>query len=182
MNHLDLCEPWKIKMQRYVCDAGILIDIEEGKLNTALFSLPYQFIVPDILFEQELSKKHNHLLEFNLKIQKMDGALISQAHVLRQKYKRLSLYDVLALTLATNEICTLLTTDNFLKKVAKSFDIDVHGTIWLVEKMLQHQKISIEVAKQAFEYMENSGSFLPWSTAEKMLNKYFVPNLNTNQP
>ena len=33
-----------------ISDANVLIDIENGGLTGAMFSLPYQFAVPDILF------------------------------------------------------------------------------------------------------------------------------------
>ncbi len=33
-----------------ISDANVLIDIENGGLTSAMFSLPYQFAVPDILF------------------------------------------------------------------------------------------------------------------------------------
>ena len=46
-----------------ISDANVLIDIEDGGLTGAMFSLPYQFAVPDILFYEELQKHHNHLLQ-----------------------------------------------------------------------------------------------------------------------
>ncbi|EKD72488.1 MAG: hypothetical protein ACD_45C00662G0002 [uncultured bacterium] len=33
-----------------ISDASVLIDIEHGELTSIMFSLPYQFSVPDILF------------------------------------------------------------------------------------------------------------------------------------
>ena len=40
-----------------ISDASVLIDVECGGISTAMFSLPYQFIVPDILFSEELLTK-----------------------------------------------------------------------------------------------------------------------------
>jgi len=37
-----------------VSDANILIDMDEGGLLASMFSLDCQFIVPDILFTEEL--------------------------------------------------------------------------------------------------------------------------------
>lgn len=45
-----------------ISDANILIDLEEGQLLELFFHLPYQFKVPDILFE-ELKADHGHLTE-----------------------------------------------------------------------------------------------------------------------
>ncbi|WP_028388731.1 hypothetical protein [Legionella fairfieldensis] len=49
-----------------ISDACVLIDIECGKLTSAMFSLSYQFAVPDILFFEELEGRHAHLLQFGL--------------------------------------------------------------------------------------------------------------------
>ena len=67
-----------------ISDASVLIDIECGELTSTMFSLPWQFAVPDTLFAKELS-------------------------------------------------------------------VDVHGTIWLVEQMLQGEKITVDVARVAFQ-------------------------------
>jgi len=50
-------------MQLLISDANILIDLEEGEILNSLFSLPYQFTVPDILYFDELEMQHAHLLD-----------------------------------------------------------------------------------------------------------------------
>ncbi|OGV32302.1 MAG: hypothetical protein A3E88_05655 [Legionellales bacterium RIFCSPHIGHO2_12_FULL_35_11] len=57
-----------------ISDTSVLIDIEHGELTSAMFSLPWQFAVPDILFLEELAEKHAHLLEFGLICKVMNGA------------------------------------------------------------------------------------------------------------
>lgn len=49
-----------------ISDANILIDIEIGGLVAPLFSLEYQFAVPDVLFCEELEEQHNYLLGMGL--------------------------------------------------------------------------------------------------------------------
>ena len=41
-------------MQVLVSDTSVLIDIERASLTARLFDLPYDFVVPDILYEAEL--------------------------------------------------------------------------------------------------------------------------------
>jgi predicted nucleic acid-binding protein len=76
---------------------------------------------------------------------------------------------LLALTLAKHEGCKLLTWDKALKKVARQLNVEVHGTIWLVQKLLEHEKITIERARIAFQQMINLDSRLPQSEIEKIL-------------
>lgn len=51
-----------------ISDANILIDMEEGDLLDALFELPYQFTVPDLLYFDELETHHADLLDKGLVI------------------------------------------------------------------------------------------------------------------
>lgn len=154
-----------------ISDACVLIDIEYAELTRVMFSLTYQFAVPDILFFQELEKQHAHLSQFGLISKTMSGDLIAEAYSFHQKYMKLSVNDRLALTLAKHEGCILLTGDKALRDAAKDFNIEVHGTIWLVEQMLQKKKITVEVARIAFQSMKNSGSRLPWGEVEKLLTQ-----------
>jgi len=44
--------------QLLISDANILIDIEVGGLTDAMFCLPFKFVTPEPLFEEELSETH----------------------------------------------------------------------------------------------------------------------------
>lgn len=154
-----------------ISDACVIIDIEKGGLTNVMFSLPYQFGTPDILYNDELKARHAHLLNCGLICKSMDGGLIEKAYHLGQLHKKLSLYDRLALTLAQAENCTLLTGDSALRQIAESSNVEVHGTIWLVEQMLNNKKISVAVAHESFEKMLNADSRLPRKDIEKLLKK-----------
>lgn len=154
-----------------ISDASVLIDIECGELTSAMFSLPFQFTVPDILFAEGLAERHGHLSRLGLISKTMSGDLVAEAYSLHQKYIKPSVNDMLALTLAKHEGCQLLTGDKALREVAKEFNVEVHGTIWLVEQMLRGEKITVDVACVAFQQMKDAGSRLPWIEAEKILNR-----------
>jgi len=51
-----------------ISDANILMDIEVGDLVAPMFSLGYQFVVPDVLYYEELVEQHAHLLDMGLQI------------------------------------------------------------------------------------------------------------------
>lgn len=152
-----------------ISDASVLIDIECGKLTSAMFSLPWKFAVPDVLYEEELFKRHSKLLKFGLIKKTMDSELVKEAYDLRNKYLRPSVNDMLALTLAKYENCKLLTGDKALRKAAEELNVEVHGTLWLVNEMIIHKKITKDIARVSFQDMRNSGSRLPWDKIEKIL-------------
>lgn len=152
-----------------ISDACVLIDMECGELTNAMFSLSCQFAVPDILFAEELEQRHAHLSQLGLRCKTMSGDLVAEAYSLHQKYVRPSVNDMLALILAKHEDCPLLTGDKALRDAAKDLNVEVHGTIWLVKQILEDKKITVEVARVAFQRMRDSGSRLPWSEVEKLL-------------
>lgn len=152
-----------------ISDASVLIDIECGGLTSTMFSLPWQFAVPDTLFSEELAERHSHLLQLGLISKTMGGDLVSEAFRLHQQYVRTSVNDLLALTLAKHEGCHLLTGDKALRSVATELSVEVHGTIWLVDSMLKDGKITNDVARVAFQKMKDTGSRLPWDEVEKIL-------------
>jgi predicted nucleic acid-binding protein len=136
-----------------------------------MFSLPWQFAVPDILFSEELEERHGRLAKMGLIRKTMSGELVAEAYGLRQKHTKTSVNDLLALTLAKHEDCQLLTGDKALREAAIELSVEVHGTIWLVEQMLQGEKATVDVARDAFQKMKAAGSRLPWGEVDKILNR-----------
>lgn len=150
-------------------DASVIIDIENSSLTAAMFGLPYEFIIPDVVFSEELEEKHNHLKNLGLTIKSMPAELMHEASILYQKHSGLSFNDALVLILAKNENCYLLTGDRLLRKIANQLHIGVRGTIWLVEQIIRNDQLTIEQAQLAFQKMKTSGSRLPWGEVENIL-------------
>lgn len=152
-----------------ISDANILIDLEVGGLMLELFKLPYQIQVPDMLFADELEADHGYLLEHGLQLGELSPASMTEVETLVIKYKQPSRYDCFALMLAKQEQCPLLTGDQNLRNAAKLENVDVKGTLWIIEAMIEHQIISIQTARAAYRNMEQQGRRLPWVLAEKRL-------------
>ncbi len=121
-----------------VSDTSILIDLERGSLLETCFRLPFQFVVPDLLYEQEL-KNHggDNLLRLGLRIEELDN--ISVAYALRywREQPLISLPDSFALALAARNTWTLLTGDGVLRGLANQERVDCHGVLWLLDQMLE---------------------------------------------
>jgi predicted nucleic acid-binding protein len=148
-----------------ISDANILIDMEEGDLLDALFELPYQFTVPDLLYFDELETHHADLLDKGLVIGELSSTTMRYAIKLIERVRGPSRNDCFAIALAKQEICPLLTGDRALKKVANEEGLEVHGTLWVVEAMVEHQIISVETARRAYYQMRDNGRRLPWDIA-----------------
>lgn len=155
-----------------ISDANILIDMEEGDLLDALFELPYQFTVPDLLYFDELETHHADLLDKGLVIGELSSNTMMYATKLIERVHGPSRNDCFALALAKQEICPLLTGDRALNRVAREEGIDVRGTLWVVEAMIEHQIITVDGARRAYCQMQDSGRRLPWDIAFAQLDKF----------
>jgi predicted nucleic acid-binding protein len=150
-----------------VSDTSVLIDMENAELTKKVFQLPWKFVVPDIVFEEELSTHHGHLLQEGLEQKSMSEASIMQAVILRKHNPKISTNDILALKLAIDQGSVLLTGDKALKKLAETLHVEVHGSIWLVQEMLKQKIIILAEAQNAFKLMKETGSHLPWSEVDR---------------
>ena len=153
-------------MRLLISDANILIDMEAGALMETLFQLPMQFGIPGledlglqvmevsgdfVAYAQQLPGQHNHLLPAN------NGPKPSHN-------------DYLALALAKQETCTLLTGDTNLRIVANKEQVNVMGTIGLLCAMIENQLLTVDDAFKALDRMKSGKRRLPWPEAEKVLN------------
>ncbi len=153
-----------------ISDANIFIDMEDGNLIPVIFQLPYEIAVPDILFELELRERHSHLLQAGLKVKSLTAESVKKTEFLTQQYPRPSMMDHSALALALQERCPLLTGDKDLRVAAKNEGVEVHGTIWIIEKLLDQKIIQQPQAKGSFDAMRVKGRRLHWGDVDKLLN------------
>ncbi|MRS20404.1 DUF3368 domain-containing protein [Enterobacteriaceae bacterium RIT692] len=154
-----------------ISDANIIIDMEEGGLLEQLFQLPYQFVVPDLLYFDELEMHHSNLLDKGLVLRELTSTSMLYAMNLIERVRGPSRNDCFALALAKQELCPLLTGDRALSKVARTEDVEVRGTLWAVEEMIIHQIITVEIARSAYLLMQENGRRLPWDIALAQLEK-----------
>ena len=154
-----------------ISDANIIIDMEAGGLIQQMFRLDYEFAVPDVLYEEELKENHSNLPKLGLKRRELQAAAVAYTVALGAKYRKPGRIDLMALALARQEQCRLLTGDQALREAAKAEGLEVVGTFWLVGQMLDAKIITKKVARAAYNQMKASDRRLPWAEVEKQLNR-----------
>ncbi len=170
-------------MRLLISDANILIDMEAGALMETLFQLPMQFGIPDLLYYEEIEPGHEpggpNLADLGLQIMEVSGDFVEYAQQLPVQHNHLlpakngpkpSHNDYLALALAKQEACTLLTGDTNLRIVANKEQVNVMGTIGLLCAMVENQLLTVDDAFKALDRMKSGKRRLPWSDAENRLN------------
>lgn len=101
--------------------------MEEGGLLVSMFNLECKFIIPDILFVEELSELNAHFLDFGLEQRALRAEFMLIAFQMAQSYRHPSRNDLFALSLAKQEECSLLTGDKFLRIAAEKEGVNVYG-------------------------------------------------------
>lgn len=167
-------------MRLLISDTNILIDMESGELMDKLFALPMQFGIPDLLYYEEIEPGTPGLDDLGLQVMEVDGEWVDYAQSLPGQYNHTlpakngpkpTHNDYLALALAKQEECTLLTGDTNLRVVAGKEKVSVMGTIGLLCAMVENQLLSVDKALAALNRMKEGKRRLPWADAEKILNK-----------
>jgi hypothetical protein len=158
-------------MKLLISDSNIFIDMEVGGLIEAMFGLPEKFGVPNILYAEELSEHHPQLPAYGLLIMTLDESTVEESQRLRQVYRRASQNDLFALALAKQERCPLVTGDGKLRDAADQEGVEIKGTLWLVERIVEESIISLETASDAYERMRRDGRRLPWGDVDRQLER-----------
>jgi predicted nucleic acid-binding protein len=158
-------------MALIISDANIFIDLECAELTARMFRLDIDFAVPDLLYQDELSRDHPELPGYGLEIRQLGPELINQSMACRNSYPKLSIYDAFALTLANHESAPLLTGDGHLRTAAYSEDVQVHGTLWLMEQMLTQKLLTLPEMEAAYEAMLAAQRRLPEREIRRQLKR-----------
>lgn len=106
----------------------------------AMFQLPFEFVVPDLLFEEELidlgEYSRDDLRSFGLRVEGLDPVGVETALSYQEQRPRLSLVDCFTLVLALRQGYRLLTGDKPMRRFAEAKAIKVNGVLWLVDEMI----------------------------------------------
>ncbi|MDZ7851997.1 MAG: DUF3368 domain-containing protein [Halomonas sp.] len=155
-----------------ISDANIIIDLEAGEILETLFALPYQFAMPDVLFEEEIEAGSPHLLDMGLVTLVVSGEYVGYAESLGNQYgDEPGFNDRLALALAKQESCPLITGDRNLRLLAAQEGAEVRGTLWIIAEVIEFGLLTQEQALAALARMKQRGRRLPWKEAEKTIQR-----------
>jgi len=160
-----------------VNDASCLIDLKKGQLLHIVLRLPYRFIVPLPIREEELldftPQEWKMLKDGGLDTYDLPGSEVAQVFALKRKYSRLSANDCFALmTTICHENATLLTGDALLRKVSAEHGVRVHGVLWIVDQLYTTNACEVECLISALETWRTDGAvFLPASEIDKRLRQ-----------
>jgi len=164
-----------------VNDANILIDLVKLKLLPHFFSLSLVFHTSSMILEELHQEQLDQLQDFidngNLNVLELSAEELSQAIELQMEKPQLSEQDCSAIVCAKKVNGELLTSDNNLRKFAKTKNVVVRGHLWVFDLMILEQKITGETAiakLNELREMINPKLGLPYHECETRLNNWKI--------
>lgn len=146
-------------MKILVSDSSILIEFSKRELLDKMFHLEFQFVVPDLLYHEELidlgAYTRQDLLDFGLRVESLDADDVQKAIAYQSEWTALSLVDSFALALAAHRGWYLLTEDRTMRRVAQFKSITHRDALWVIDNMLNSGTMSVAQVAAVLETMRH---------------------------
>lgn len=166
-------------MRIIVNDANILIDLVDLKILPYFFQLDFEFhttaIILNELFNDQKEALDPYIETGKLIVDDITDEDLIKILLIRAGKPSLSEQDCSAFYQAEKQNAALLTSDNTLRKYAKSRKIEVHGHLWIFDNMVTHNILS---GKKAIEKLNelcntvNPKLGLPETECQKRIRRW----------
>lgn len=158
-----------------VSDTNIFIDLIEIGLLDEFFALPWEIHTTDmIIHELKVAEQKKKVKDYQtrgilrVKDYDMKGMLtLTKFHTLQRETTKVSIQDCSVWLYAMDNDYTLLTGDAKLKGAATKAGVDVHGIIYVIDKLVEMLLVSKEAAGDKQEKLVLLNQRLPMSEIER---------------
>jgi len=153
-------------MKIAVQDANILMDMMEGGFSDLWFDLGIETnttdqIISEIQQPEQKSQVEALVSSGKLGVSSLDGQEMEELIALRMQNEDLSIQDCSVLKLAESANAMLLTGDKDLRRFAKNRHIEVYGTLWILDMLVDKNLLAPQMAAQKLQKLLSSKRRLP---------------------
>jgi predicted nucleic acid-binding protein len=159
----------------FISDTNIWIDFRNAGLLEQMFQLPFTLCCTDFVMQELADFPHQELLDRGLNVESFDEFGVIRLFELKVEHNNSSLADVSCYLLAQETGRPLLTGDGKLRRQAQRDGLEVHGALWLLDLMVEHQVIEKSDAANALTHMLEHGARLPTGECETRLSLWREP-------
>lgn len=158
---------------RCVTDANIWIDLDHGGLLGRVFDLGCDLLIPDLIFAELRTPDTSLLTNLGLQIVGLTGAQLGDlTTTLANTYRKPSIVDLTALIVARDQQLTLLTGDKALRQAAKAEGVEVHGILWILDRMVTESVLTAAEAARSLRLIVRAGARLPQGEVNRRFRKW----------
>ncbi len=146
-------------MRIVVSDSSCLIDLRKASLLDAFLRLPYEILIPNTLFEDELLKftpaQKRTLVDGGLKVVDVPGTGVLRVREIVREHPRLSIHDGFRLRRCrkSRRLHSRHRRQTPLP-AREQHEIEVHGVLWIVDELRRHDVLEAEVLASALRLLE----------------------------
>ena len=153
-----------------VTDANVWRDLHVGQVLASAFELKATFVVTDLMFAELYIPPGSMLQTWGLQIVSLDGEELEEVIELGGRYPRPSRQDLSGLFLAES---ILLTGDGALRAAAENAEVEVHGTLWVMDQLVDSETIAPREGARALQLMaDHPKRRLPMKELQKRVRKW----------
>ncbi len=155
-------------MKIAIKDANVLIDLEVSGLFDLWFQfqLGHETMTTDLIVAELREGPHRRAMEYveagHIHVEPCAPEFLTEAFRLMQKIGTgLSIVDYTVLLLAIRKDAILLTGDKPLRSAANTRQIEVHGTLWIFDRLVESQLLEKSIASQRLSHFLENDRYLP---------------------
>jgi len=163
-------------MKLVLTDVSVFFDLFEVQLLAEFFGMEWEILTTEIIYDEILEQDQQE--EFAkwrrsnlLTVIEFNGDEIEQIRLMKTKLRNRSIADKSLLWKAKDLSAPLLTCDARLRKEAEHQKIEVHGSIWVIEKMNLNGVISNTKAIDKLELLKEINIRLPEKRINDLIKK-----------
>ena len=164
-------------MRLLIHDANVLMDLLGIGLLERALDLPYDMETTDLVHLEFKNPRQTEVLEKCIASGKLvviatTAPQVSEIVRRMEACRALSLADCSVLYHAEARGGAVLTGDGRMRKEAASMNLEVHGTLWVLERMVEIGTLSRKEAAAFLEALMNVNSRLPGTDCARLLEAW----------
>lgn len=164
-------------MRIVITDVSVFFDLYETKVLPEFFALDWEIITTDFVYNEILHAEQKDTFEVfersrRLKIITTSAEEIEQ--ILNAEFSTglLSFTDKTLFWKALQLNATLLTSDRRLRKQAQQNSIEVHGSFWVLEQLMDTGVINSKSAVEALNILRQTNKRLSLKLVDELIKKW----------
>lgn len=163
-------------MKLIITDVSVLFDLYHLGVLPEFFVLNAEisitsFVYNEIVFSNQLKEFETYKRSKQLNVMTLTEDEQEAVHQFTTKRSLKSIPDKTMLWKSIQLQCALLTCDNKLKKEAIDHGIEVHGSIWVIEKMVEENILVSSKAIELLERLKTVNDRLPIEEIDKIIKR-----------
>lgn len=161
-------------MRVAITDASVFFDLLNTGVLPEFFRLDLEVFTTDFIYNEIIKSEEKEQFDIFLRSGQLTVITIDEAEQervaeMKLRYSNSSIADKTALFKAKELSCTLLTCDKKLRKEAEHHNIEVFGSVWIIDELVGKGKLNISRGIEVFERLKQVNAWLPMEEINKRI-------------